>query len=65
MKEEEIKIIIRDGKIITLKDLFEGKQKTRKKMADLPFEKKINMLISLQEIARSWGGMKDVLIWRL
>lgn len=65
MKEEEIKIIIRDGKIITLKDLFEGKQKTRKKMANLPFEKKINMLISLQEIARSWGGMKDVLIWRL
>ncbi len=65
MKDEEIKIIIRDGKIITLKDLFKGKQKTRKKMASLPFEKKINMLISLQETARSWGGMKDVFIWRL
>jgi len=65
VKDEEIKIITKDGKTITLKDLFEGKQKTRKKMANLPFEKKINMLRALQETARSWGGMKDVLIWRL
>jgi hypothetical protein len=64
MREEEIKIIIKDGKTITLKDLFEGKQKARKKMADLPFEKKINMLISLQETARNWGRMKDVIVWR-
>lgn len=65
MNDEKVKIIIRNGKTITLKDLFKGKQKTRKKMANLPFEKKINMLISLQETARSWGGMKDVFIWRL
>lgn len=63
MKDEEIKIIIREGKTITLKDLFEGKQKTRRKMANLPFEKKINMLISLQETARGWGRRKDVIIW--
>jgi len=65
MKDEEIKIIVRDNKIITLKDLFKGKQETRKKMANLPFEKKINMLISLQETAHSWGQMKDVFIWKL
>ena len=64
MNDEDIKIIIRDGRTVTLRDLFKGKQKTRKKMASLPFEKKINMLISLQETARSWGGMKDVLVWR-
>ena len=65
MNDEEIKIIIRNGKTITLKDLFRGKKESRKKMANLPFEKKINMLISLQETAHSWGGMKDVFIWRL
>ena len=64
MKDEEIKIIIKDGKTITLKDLFEGKQKTRKEMANLPFEKKINMLISLQETARNWGRMEDVIVWK-
>ena len=64
MNDEDIKIIIRDGRTVTLRDLFKGKQKTRKKMASLPFEKKIIMLISLQETARSWGGMKDVLVWR-
>lgn len=65
VKEEEIKIIVRDGKTISLKDLFEGKKKTRKKMANLSFEKKINMLISLQETAHSWGEMEDVFIWKL
>lgn len=65
MKDEEIKIIIRDNKMITLKDLYEGKKKARIEMANLPFEKKINMLASLQEIARSWGGMKDVMVWRV
>lgn len=64
MKDEEIRIKIRDNKIITLEELFKGKQRTRKKMANLPFEKKINMLISLQETARSWGGIKDLLIWK-
>ena len=64
MKDKATKIIIGNGKTITLKNLFEGKQKARKKMASLSFEKKINMLISLQETARNWGRMKDVFIWR-
>lgn len=65
MKDEEVRIRVGDGKTVTLKELFEGKQKTRKKMAGLPFEKKISILMSLQETARSWGGLKDVLVWRL
>lgn len=65
MKDEEIRIKIHGNKIITLKDLFRGKQKTRKKMAGLSFEKKINILISLQETAHTWGGITDLYIWRM
>lgn len=62
--EDEQRIVIGD-KIITRKELFERKRKFRKIKARISFEKKINMLRALQETAHNWGGMKDVLIWRL
>jgi len=62
--EDKQRIVIGD-KIMTRKELFERKRKFRKIKALMPFEKKINILVSLQETARSWGKMKDVLIWRV
>ena len=48
MENEEIRILTKGNKIITLKELFEGKDLTRKEMAKLPFEEKIKHLIGLQ-----------------
>jgi hypothetical protein len=59
------KIITQKGKVITLKKLFEGKERTRRLMAGFAFEEKIKMLASLQEIAHSWGQKKDVLVWNI
>ncbi len=56
------KIII-GGKMITRKELFEEKEKFRKVQASMPFEEKIKALVSLQRIAYTWGGKKDVIIW--
>jgi len=65
MNEEKIKILGKGNEIITLRELFEGKQKTRRKQAKLPFEEKIKALIDLQKIAYSWGKKKDVIIWQV
>lgn len=65
MDEDKIKIAVRDNKIITLKELYEGKEKTRKLMAKIPFPEKIKALVSLQEIAYTWGNKKDVIIWKI
>lgn len=52
-KVSQMKILIRGNKIINRKKLFENKEKFHKEQAKLPFEKKIGMLIHLQEIAQS------------
>jgi len=65
MKNDEIKILIKDNKVITLKKLFKGKEETRKKMAKLPYEEKIRHLVELQKLAYSWGNKKDVIVWRI
>jgi starch synthase len=60
--EDKQRIVIGD-KIITRKELFKRKRKFRKTKALIPFEKKISMLISLQETARNFaktGGLADV-----
>lgn len=62
--ENNQKIVIGD-KTITLKELFEGKQRLRKEQANLSFEKKIKALINLQKIAHSWSKKEDVTIWKL
>ena len=65
MKDEKIRILTKDNKVMTLKKLFEEKERLRKKQANLSFEKKIRALIVLQRIARSWGEKKDVMVWKL
>lgn len=49
-KDEEIKIITRGNRIKTRRELFENKELFHKQMAKMPFERKIRMLIRLQEI---------------
>ncbi len=65
MNEKEIKILTRDNRVINLKELFESKQEARKGLAGLSFEEKVKILVDLQRLAWSWGGRKDVLIWKL
>jgi len=64
MSEDEIRILVKENKIITLKELFSADTEARKEMASMTFEEKIKALIILQEIAHSWGGKKDVIIWQ-
>jgi len=65
MKDKDIKIIVKSGKILTLEQFYRGHQQTHRVQARLPFEEKIMTLVSLQELARSWGGKKDVIVWRI
>jgi len=65
MDEENIKILTKDNKIITLRELFDGKQKTHALQASLTFEEKIKILVELQKIAYSWGNKKNVIVWKL
>jgi hypothetical protein len=60
------KIALKKDRIITRKELFEGKAKFHKGQAKLPLEEKIKILIRLQEIAsciKGDGGEK--MIWRI
>lgn len=52
-KDEEIKLIMKDKRKITRKDLFEKKDLFHKQLAKISFEQKIRMLVRLQEIADS------------
>jgi hypothetical protein len=63
MNEEEIKILTKDNEVITLKELFERKERARKEMANIPFEEKIRILVQLQKIALTWGEKKNVFVW--
>lgn len=60
-----MKLIMRGSKIVDLKEIFEGKEMTRKEMSKISFPEKIIALVSLQQIASSWGRKKDVIIWKL
>ena len=50
-KSEEMKIIMKDNKIITRRELFKRKERFHKELAKLPFEEKIKILVRLQKIA--------------
>jgi hypothetical protein len=52
-KNEETKIIMKGNKKITRKELFKKKELFHKRLAKIPFEQKIRMLVRLQEIADS------------
>lgn len=65
MEEDKIKIVTKGNKVITLKELFEQKERFRKQQANLSFEEKIKALIILQRIAYSWGKKRDVIVWKV
>jgi len=51
-----------------LRDIFRAKSLRRKELSKLPFEKKIEILIQLQKMARGAnrpGGKKDRIIWMI
>ncbi len=52
-KEEEIKIVMGDNRIITRKELFKRKEIFHKELAKIPFEEKIKILIYLQKIVNN------------
>ena len=53
------------NKILTRKELFEEKEKSRQARSGVTFEEKIRALIELQKMASGWGARKDVMIWTL
>ena len=61
--ENRQKILIGD-KILTRKELFEEKERSRKARSRMTFEEKIAALIELQKMASGWGRSKQVMIWR-
>lgn len=63
MNNDGLKIVIKDNKIVSMKELYEGKEKSRREIAKISFPEKIKALIALQKIAVGWGKKKDVIIW--
>lgn len=61
----DFKIMIRDGRILTLKEVYEEHEKTHAEQAGLPFEEKIRILVDLQRLASSWGKKADVIVWKI
>jgi len=66
-KDEEIKIITRGNRIKTRRELFEKKELFHKQMARMPFERKIGVLIHLQEIASNIrpSSKKKQAVWKI
>ncbi len=56
------------GKNEVLRNIFRAKSLRRKELKELPFEKKIEILIQLQKMAKGVkrpGGKKDRIIWMI
>lgn len=66
-KDEDIKIIMKNGKVVTRRDLFKKKEDFHKEQAKLPFEEKIKILVNLQKIANSIKRSKEKqeMIWKM
>lgn len=60
---EDIKIEKRKGKIVKKSQIYKKKIEFHKKMAKLPFEEKIKILVKLQEIASKIR--KNKIIWKI
>jgi len=65
MNEDKTKILTADKKVVTFEEFFAGDRETHKQQAKLPFEEKIRILITLQNLAVNWGGKKDVIVWKM
>lgn len=62
--ENKQKIVI-GNQVFTREELFKEQEKFHIQQVNIPFEEKIKVLVELQKLAYSWGGKKDVLIWKL
>ena len=62
--ENKQKIVI-GNQIFTREELFKEQEKFHIQQVNIPFEEKIKVLVELQKLACSWGGKKDVLVWKL
>lgn len=60
-----LKVMVRDGKILTLRELYKEHEKTHAEQASLPFEEKIRVLVDLQRLAFSWGKKADIIVWKI
>lgn len=58
------KIVIYD-RTFTREELFRREEDFREERAKLPFEEKIRILVELQKLAKSWGGKKDLIVWKI
>lgn len=63
--DSDLRIMTRDGKILTLREMYEEHEKTHAEQAELPFEEKIKVLVDLQRLASSWGKQADVIVWKI
>lgn len=45
-----IKIKLRNGRILTMNELFKAKERFHKELVKLPFEEKIKILMNMQKI---------------
>lgn len=62
--ESKQKIVIYD-RTFTREELFRREEDFGKERAKLPFDEKIKILVQLQKLAQSWGGKKDVIVWKI
>ena len=53
MKKDTMKIMVRDGEIVTRKELFARKERFHKQQTKLPFREKIEILVRLQKIVHT------------
>lgn len=63
--KKNLKIRIRDGREMTITELYQEHEKTHAAQAGLSFEEKIRILIDLQKLALSWGQKSDVIVWNI
>ncbi len=65
MKSKPDLKIMTPGGIRTLREIYEGHERTHVEQAALSFEEKIRILTDLQRLASSWGKKTDVIVWKL
>jgi hypothetical protein len=65
MREDTIKVVGKDGEVLTLQEFYEAERRTHLEQARLPFEEKIRILVTLQKLALEWGEKKDVIVWQV
>lgn len=63
--DSDLRVMIREGRILTLKEMYEEHEKTHVEQANLSYEEKIRALVDMQRLAFSWGKKSDVIVWKM